>query len=181
MKSFKGVNEGKKKIFLMIGVVLIVLMLLIPVRVQADSFRFGMKANKTSLKAGETVTISLSVNDIDAGDAGINTVEGKFKYDSNVFEEVKKSDFTSSNGWSLTYNDEETAQKGKLLGVVLQSGTKKNQEIGKVKLKVKSKVKVSQTTIKMTNIATNNGSDLIKDSDKQVILKLTKIFYKNKL
>ena len=26
----------------------------------------------------------------------------------------------------------------------------------------------------MTNIATNNGSDLIKDSDKQVILKLTK-------
>ena len=152
----------------------IIAIFIVPNFAQADSFNFTVEADKDEIKQGETVTLSLKLSDIDAGELGINTVEGKLSYDEKVFEKVSKSSFTELNNWRITYNDEEKESKGKFVGVLFQIGTKKNQEIGQIKLKVKENIDVSETTIKVTDIATNNGKDLIKDRDKEINLKIAK-------
>lgn len=150
--------------------IIVIIAMLIPNCVLADSFAFKATADKSSAKGGETVTITLGVSDIDAGELGINTVEAMLSYDSTIFEEVTQSSFNSLNNWSLTYNGEETAQKGKILGVILVSGVKENQNIGTVTLKVKENVEYAETIIKITDIKTNNGQTLIEETDKEIPL-----------
>ena len=164
-----------KKVIGICLTIFVVAIFLVPSFAQADSFNFVVEADKYEVEPGETVIVALKLKDIDAGDLGINTVEGMLSYDETVFEKVSKESFTDSNGWSLKYNDEETDEKGKFLGILLKIGTKENQEIGKIKLKVKERIMVSETTIRITDIATNNEKELIKDSDKEVTLKIKNI------
>lgn len=156
-----------------IGVIILILMVfLMPVYVQADSFKFNATADKTQVQPGEEVVITLNLSDIDAGELGINTVEAKLSYDTNIFEEVTQEDFKSLNNWSLTYNGEETEQKGKILGVIIASGVTEDQTIGTITLKVKEGVEYQTTTVKLTNIATNNGTDIINEEDKSISLEI---------
>lgn len=150
-----------------------ILLLLLTVTVKADSFKFNVTANKTSLKPGDTVEINLNLSDIDAGDLGINTLEAVLEYDSDVFEEVTQSSLTSLNNWSLTYNSEDTENKGKFLAVIVTSGVKENQDIGKITLKVKNSAKTTDTTVRLKNVASNNGQTLIQETDKEITFKVT--------
>lgn len=140
--------------------------------VKADSFKFNVKANKDSLKPGDTVEINLNLSDIDAGDLGINTLEATLGYDPDVFEEVTQSSFSAVNNWSLTYNSEDTENKGKILAVIVTSGVKENQDIGKITLKVKSNAKDTNTTVTLKNVASNNGQNLINETDKAITFKV---------
>lgn len=160
----------KKTVKLLI--ITILLLLLLPVTVKADSFNLNVTANKTSLKPGDTVEINLNLSNINAGELGINTLEAVLEYDSNVFEEVTQSSFSSLNNWSITYNNEDTENKGKFLAVIVVAGVKENQDIGKITLKVKNGVKDTNTTVKIKNITSNNGQELIKENDKQVTFKV---------
>ena len=152
--------------------ILILMVFFIPLYVQADSFKFNATADKTKVEPGDEVVITLKLSDINAGELGINTVEAILSYDSTVFEEVTQSNFKSLNNWSLTYNGEETEQKGKILGVIISSGVTEDQTIGTITLKVKEGAKDRTTTIKLTNIATNNGQDMIKETDKTIYIEI---------
>lgn len=153
------------KIILILGVML----LFITTNVKAtNSFKLNVTANKTSLKPGDTVEITLNVSDINVGEVGINTVEGTIEYDNEIFEDITASNIQSLNNWSLTYNSEETEYKGKILAVILQSGVTEKQDIGKITLKVKSDVKDTTTLIKIKNIASNDGNELINETDKEI-------------
>lgn len=149
-----------------------VLLLVLTITVKADSFKFNVTANKTSLKPGDTVEINLNISNIDAGDLGINTLEAVLEYDSNVFEEVTQSNLTSLNNWSLTYNSEDTENKGKFLAVIVASGVKENQDIGKITLKVKNSATDTNTTVRFKNVASNNGQTLIEETDKTINFKV---------
>lgn len=142
------------------------------VTVNADSFKFNVKANQTSLKPGDTVEINMNISDIDAGDLGINTLEAILEYDSNVFEEVSQSNFSSKNNWSLTYNSEDTENKGKFLAVIVTTGVKENQDIGTLTLKVKNSAQNTNTTVTLKNVASNNGETLINETDKAITFKI---------
>lgn len=161
-----------KKVVKSLFITAILLVFLLPVTVKADSFNLNVKANKTSLKPGDTVEINLNLSNINAGELGINTLEAVLEYDSNVFEEVTQSSFSSLNNWSITYNNEDTEYKGKFLAVIVVAGVKENQDIGKITLKVKSGAKDTNTTVKIKNITSNNGKQLIKENDKQVTFKV---------
>lgn len=155
---------------LLIGLMLFIIF--IPTMVKADSFNLNFTANKTTLKPEETVELNLNISNIDAGEEGINTLEAKLEYDTSIFEEVTQSSIQSLNNWSLTYNNEETESKGKILAVIIVSGVTQNQDIGKIKLKVKKGVNYTDTTVKLTGITSNNGQELIKENDKQVSFKV---------
>ena len=117
-----------KKHLKILFTIIILLLILLPTQVQADSFKFNATANKNNVQPGETVTITLNVSDINAGELGINTVEAYLEYDSTIFEEVTQSDIESLNNWSITYNEEETEYKGKMLAVILQDGVTEDQK-----------------------------------------------------
>ena len=155
-----------------VAIIMIFMIFLMPIYVQADSFKFNAISDKTQVQPGEEVVITLNLSDIDAGELGINTVEATLSYDTNIFEEVTQEDFKSLNNWSLTYNGEETEQKGKILGVIIASGVTEDQSIGTIKLKVKEGVEYQTTTINLTNIATNNGTDIINEEDKSISLEI---------
>jgi len=157
----------KKKLKILF-IILILTIFLLPVSVQANSFKLNVQANKTTVKPGETVEISLNLSDINAGELGINTVEGVIEYDNTIFEEITSSNIQSLNNWSITYNNEETEYKGKFLAVIIQDGVTENQDIGKITFKVKNSAKNTNTSIKIKNILSNDGNTLIEETDKQV-------------
>ena len=161
-----------KKHLKILFTIIILLLILLPTQVQADSFQFNATANKSNVQPGETVTITLNVSDINAGELGINTLEAYLEYDSTIFEEVTQSDIQSLNNWAITYNEEETEYKGKMLAVILQDGVTENQDIGTITLKVKNGVSYTNTTIKLKNIASNNGEELIAETDKAIPLEI---------
>ena len=140
-------------------------------QVMANSFNMVVTPNTKTLKAGETVTVTIGLANIDAGELGINTVETQISYDSDVFETVTQDEVKSANNWSLTYKGESNG--GKILGVILASGVKENQEsIGTITLRVKASTTKKETTIKFTNVTTNDGTTLITDSDKEIKLQI---------
>lgn len=115
------------------------------------------------------MTITIGVSDINMGANGINTLEGKIKYDENIFETVKSSSIQSLNNWTTTYNDESSTLNGKFLAVNLSSGIKENTSIFKVTLKVKQEVKnTTNTQVDFENITSNDGTDLINVGNKSV-------------
>ena len=150
--------------------ILILFILLIPTVAHANSFKFVVDSNKTVLKNGEEIELHLNINDIDIKEGGINAIEATLDYDNNVFEPVTIENFKGLNNWTFSYNDTEK----KMLGIVISSGITNNQEIGILKLKVKNNVENpnKSTTIKIQNIATSNGIDLVKEENKEIELSL---------
>ena len=161
----------KEKILITILTILIIVMSAIST-VQAAStntFKATLNANKTTIKVGEQVTITIKVSDINMGATGINTLEGTIGYDKNIFEEVKSSNIQSLNNWTTTFNDENSTLNGKFLAVNLSSGTKETTEIFNITFKVKSEIeKSTKTQITFKDITSNDGTDLVNVGTKSV-------------
>lgn len=154
-------------------VILILSIIILGVNVYAESssFKTSITPTTTTLKPGEKVTITVKVSDINMGENGINTLEGKIKYDTNVFESVKASDVQSFNNWSTTYNDETSSLNGKFLAVNLSAGTKEDTQILSITFKVKSDIERTTTTqIDFEDITSNDGENLVNVGTKSVNL-----------
>lgn len=136
----------------------------------AASFKLNATPSATTVSQGQEIELTLSISDIDVGENGINVVEGVLDYDHNIFEEIDTSAITSLNNWALTYNNENTDLNGKFLAMFLGNGVKANQDIAKIKLKVKSGVQNQAVKINVKNVTTNDGTNIIKTDDKVVSL-----------
>ena len=165
--------KRKTKELIIIGMMIIITMALVTVSngASTSTFKASLTASTATLKPGEEVTVTVSVSDINMGTNGINTLEGKIKYDTNIFEEVKSSSRQSLNNWTTTYNDESSTLNGKFLAVNLSNGVKENTQIFSVKFKVKSDIsETTETQIDFENITSNDGTDLINVGTKSVKL-----------
>ena len=151
-----------------ISIFLLIVLLFSTSYVFASSFNFGANASATSLKPGDTISITLSVSDIDAGELGINVVEAFLEYDKNVFEEVAPNDFAGLNNWSITYNNESGENSGKFVAVIVQDGVTENQDIGTVTLKVKQGIADQNTAITIKEIKSNDGTAEMSTADKTI-------------
>lgn len=147
---------------------LIVILLFSVSYVQASSFNFQATASATTVKPGDTITISLGVADIDAGELGINAIEAVLDYDENVFEPVTSESFTGQNNWSITYNDESGENQGKFVAVIVQDGVTEDQQIATITLKVKEGIENQSTAIVFNNIKTNDGTTEIPSADRTI-------------
>ena len=137
----------------------------------ASTYKFSATADKTTVKPGDEVLISLKVSDINAGSDGINVVETTLVYDKNVFDSFN---FIPKNDWKHTYNSNAGERFGKLLYTKMITGVTKDEEIGVLKFKLKDELNISETEIKLLQVTSNDGYELMNDGDKIIKLKIVK-------
>ena len=112
----------------------------------------GMTLSSNSkLKAGDTVTVTMSLGNIDAGN-GIDTITAELNYDKNVFETVETSNLIASNSWTPTY-----ASSTNMLTVLKNSKVTKGETVLTITLKVKSTLSVKSTTVTLKDIVVSGG------------------------
>ena len=162
-----------KKVISSLTIIMLVLTIILPTCVLADSFNLSATLSKTQLAPGDEVTLTLKLQNIDMGESGMNAVEAKLEYDEDIFEKVTEDDVNGASAWSITYNDEDTnPDKGKMLAMTLKAGVKVDTTIGTITFRVKNQVSNDAINaakpIKLKNITGNNGVELISDTDKTI-------------
>lgn len=155
-----------KKNIILILIVMIILGMSITVKAAnpTDTYKINLVTANSTVKQGETVTISLNVSDINiqTGEKGIGAYEGKVEYDKNVFEELKMS---GNDNWDKPGENEGVFTSVNSDGICVQEA----QEIAKITLKVKSNAKVGTTAIKIKEFkASNLSANMIPTDDTSV-------------
>lgn len=134
-----------------------------------DSYSLKMSADKTTLKAGDTVTISLKLDNIEiqSGEKGLGSYEGSIVYDKNIFEDLK---MIGNSNWDTPFQNEgrftSTRTDGKCVS--------ETQEIATITLKVKSNAKEGNTTIQIKDFSASNAVENISTSNTSIIAKIEK-------
>ena len=103
------------------------------------------------------VEISVKIKNLTGVGEGINAFLGTFKYDTNVFEKVTKSDMKSQNGWDAPeYNEE----NGKIITCKGEYITN-DEIIFTIDLKVKENTSVKNTTLQIDEPEAANDNDYV--------------------
>lgn len=136
--------------------------------VRASEFKFNAVADKEELTPGEEVTITMSIRDINV-ESGINTIEAWLEYDKEIFENVKTE---NANDWEITYNTETGERYGKFLIIKMTTGQKEAEDVGKIKLNVKKDIPSQETEVKILQITSNDGDELIDEGDRIIKFKI---------
>lgn len=161
-------NTKIKKIFVF-GIMLS-LIILNTTFVYASSFKFDAKAEKEIYKPGEEVYVDMNISEINAGTYGINVIETNLEYDENIFESIE---FINKNKWEYEYNSNKTSDKyGKVLFTNISSGVKESEGIGMIKFKLKSNLSDMETQIKLKQITSNDGKNLLSQGDIIITIKI---------
>lgn len=148
------------------------------INVKASSFTFTSKAQKEIVNPGDEVIIDLQISNINAGNEGINVVETSLEYDYNVFDSIE---FERQNNWNIEYNNIQNHNKyGKLLFVKISSGVNNDEQIGKLKLKLKQDLEEMETEIKLKQVTSNDGKELILEGDRIIKIRIVKNENSNK-
>lgn len=136
--------------------------------VQALSFGVKITPTSTEVKKGGTVTLTLSVSNLDVGSNGINAFIATIDYDKTVFETLTALDITSENAWDTpTFNP----NNGK---VILTKGSFVNSEskVFSVKLTAKSAAPIGETKVTFKDIEASNSKEDINATDTTYVLKV---------
>ena len=140
----------KTKLKTLITVSIMALIVVISTISNAASVGMTLSSN-SKLKAGDTVTVTMSLGNIDAGN-GIDTITAELNYDKNVFETVETSNLIASNNWTPTY-----ASSTNMLTVLKNSKVTKGETVLTITLKVKSTLSVKSTTVTLKDIVVSGG------------------------
>ncbi len=140
----------KTKLKTLITVSIMALIVVISTISNAASVGMTLSSN-SKLKAGDTVTVTMSLGNIDAGN-GIDTITAELNYDKNVFETVETSNLIASNSWTPTY-----ASSTNMLTAVKNSKVTKGETVLTITLKVKSTLSVKSTTVTLKDIVVSGG------------------------
>lgn len=140
----------KTKLKTLITVSIMALIVVISTISNAASVGMTLSSN-SKLKAGDTVTVTMSLENIDAGN-GIDTITAELNYDKNVFETVETSNLIASNSWTPTY-----ASSTNMLTVLKNSKVTKGETVLTITLKVKSTLSVKSTTVTLKDIVVSGG------------------------
>lgn len=140
----------KTKLKTLITVSIMALIVVISTISNAASVGMSLSSN-SKLKAGDTVTVTMSLGNIDAGN-GIDTITAELNYDKNVFETLETSNFVASNSWTPTY-----ASSTNMLTVLKNSKVTKGETVLSITLKVKSTLSVKSTTVTLKDIVVSGG------------------------
>lgn len=134
--------------------------------IHIDTLAFDLDTSvNTQMLEEKEIEISLTLSDLEDYTNGINVVSGKFRYDSDVFENIS---FTGMNNWTCAYNNEKgNDNEGKFILMTTAGNVKADTEVAKIKLTLKSDIDNLQTKIKIQEIETSYQSEKIKAEDKE--------------
>ena len=136
--------------------------------INASSYDLSVNPENIKAKMGDTLEIEIKLKDIDMGEKGINVIEGYIEYDEEVIESIEIID---ENQWQMTYNNDKKSELyGKFLSKKNIEGTKENEKIAKIKLKIKDKISKTTSQVKIKEITSNDGEKLINIGEKIVNL-----------
>lgn len=155
-----------KRIKQIIGIFAIFMMFV--TSINASSYDLSVNPENIKAKMGDTLEIEINLKDIDMGEKGINVIEGYIEYDEDVIESIEIID---ENQWQMTYNNDKKSELyGKFLSKKNIEGTKGNEKIAKIKLKIKDKISKTTSQVKIKEITSNDGEKLINIGEKIVNL-----------
>lgn len=145
-------NELKIKTLIAIMIMAIIVVMNTFVLAEDTNYSAGISLTSNSkLKEGETVTVNVKLTSVNAG-AGIDALTAKIEYDTNVFEELATTNFTSSTGWTPAFSS--TTNKMTLLK---SEKVTSEETIFTINLKVKSSISVDSTKITLKDIVASGG------------------------
>lgn len=137
---------------------------------ETDKIKAKLISSEEELKAGQEVTITLKFDKYNQIFKGINAFKATLQYDGEIFEKVMQSNFKTENDWEeLKYNGET-----KELVAIKKSGSKKEEDILQLKLKVKNEIEPGKTDIKLGQISTSEGKEDLLMEDVTVELDIIK-------
>lgn len=136
-------------------IVIVFISILMPNIVFASNyFQIGLTADKIEVRESETVTISLSLENLNVttGEQGIGSYLAKIEYDTEIFENVV---FSGNTNW------EGSMANGNITGVTVDGRVVKQPEtIATLSLTVKRGALLGNTTVTISNFV---GSDAVND------------------
>lgn len=140
----------KSKILLIV----LVLFTIISLTNFVSAFSVSMELTSTSkLKAGDVVTVTLKISNVDAGE-GIDAIVGALEYDKNVFEEVTEENFEDRNRWKVNIYSTQSQK----FTVLKSSKVNTAGEVLAITLRAKDTVNVDSTTITIKDITASGGA-----------------------
>lgn len=149
-------------------VILLFTMLVMNVKVYAQSFNFKVEPEEKIVTPGESVEIELSVTDIADIQEGINTIVGYLEYEEELFDSIE---FIGDDNWEVTYNNiESNSLYGKFAIVSIQNGIEEDSKVATLKVKLKGSLPNGETEILFNNLVSSDGYTSIKTEDKKVKL-----------
>ena len=160
----------KKAINIIVCFLVSLIILTTSVRAEDEACKISVSADKTTLKPGDEVTITLLMSNVNKT-SGISQLLSILEYSNNIFEIVpvidselksnladtefkdcqilysgeKDTDTTIKNPWYILYV-ENSGVKG-IYGATTADPQIESQIIGKIKLKVKENVQSTKTTV----------------------------------
>ena len=143
--------------------------------VNASGFEMNIESDNNIIKSGETIVLTVSINNIETDNEGIDLLLASISYDNNVFENVEENDIKALGQWGgLLFNP----NNNKLI-IERNSQTKSNEEVFQISLKAKDNIDVESTKISINQAQSTDGNQDIEGLDGNIELKTQK--YYNKL
>ncbi len=117
------------------------------------SIEANVKTNQKEVKVGEQVEVTLRFSEYKEVKKGINAYKATLIYDKEIFEEVLQDDFVCLNHFeNLKYNQE----TGEFIAIK-REGSKKDEDVVKIRLKVKKEAPAIKTEIQVKSIVASEG------------------------
>lgn len=155
-----------KKIKQIIGIFAIFMIFV--TSINASGYDLSVNPENIKAKKGDILEVEIILKDIDMGEKGINTIEGYIEYDEDVIENVE---IINEKEWQMTYNNDTKSElHGKFLSVKNIDGVKEEEKIATLRFKIKDNIKKQKSQIKIKEITSNDGENLINIGEKIVNL-----------
>ena len=138
------------------------------------SFNLFARPEENIVHAGDTVEITLSLEDINVGEAGINNVIGYLEYDEALFDVVDIQAIEES-GWNIELNQIEGHELyGKFCVYTMQEGVTENKDVVNVTMQLKTDLTPQTTYVYFKNLASSDGEVEIEEEDRVVAIHIIK-------
>ncbi|MBP3255410.1 MAG: hypothetical protein J6M60_02840 [Clostridia bacterium] len=127
------------------------------------SFDLVTNPDYTKAKAGDEVNIKLKAENIKMGETGLNTIQGYLRYDETLFDEFT---IEGIDKWVIEQNKyKDHMMYGKFVLYTMQEGTKEDQNVLNITLKLKQDLKPQTTKIEFYDLKTSEGNISVKTED----------------
>ena len=150
-------------------ILLLVLILAVGITsVYAADFGIQLTGSKDTIKPGETITLQVSLKDIEKMSTGVNVFLATIDYDKNVFEQLKEDDIKTLNNWSgMMYNKD----NGKII-VENYNFDEEEKAMFEVLLKAKTETKEKQGSISIKGAESSMGITAMKADEASLVVKV---------
>ncbi len=154
-----------KKIISSIMVFISFILIMTTVQAKA-SLVASISSTSNKLEEGQEVVLTLSFDNYQEIENGINAYKATLEYDENLFEQVTENNFTLLNGWSdLKYNPET-----KEFIAIKKSKSTQKEDIVKITFKAKENLNTQVADIWIKDIVASEGKEDIAVGKNNVLI-----------